>query len=476
MSDVAALGPADIAGRLDRLPISRFHRRLLMALAFGFFFELADLNTFSYAAPGLRDSLGLSVDDIALITSGGFFGMFVGAAGGGRLGDVLGRRRTLLVSVAWYSVWSLANAAAWSVGSLLAARLLTGIGLGAMTVIAITYLSEMVPSEKRGRMQSAVLAAGLLGIPVMAFIARGVVPISDDSWRLVFLFGGLGFVALALIRRLPESPRWLLEHRGGDAAEATLRAIEADVEADAGPLPEPAEAAPAFETQRGIGELFQGPLRSRSTMLLAAWIFQTLGFYGFVSWVPTLLADHGFSLDKSLGFAALTTLGAVPGALLAWPLSDRFGRKAPIIVVAGVVAACGLGYGLTFDAVAIVGFGFLVACFIQTFAALLYAYTPELYPTPLRNTGSGLCYGVGRLSNIGGPFLVSAIYGGAGYAWVFVYIAGCWALVAVAVAVLGPRSGGAVLEELQETGDHPAVDPGPAPSGAGPRHPAPSPG
>src|SRR5262249_24713632 len=82
---------------------------------------------------------------------------------------------------------------------------------------------------------------------------------------------------------------------------------------------------------------------------------------------------------------------------------------------------------------------------------LIYAYTPEMYPTGLRNTGSGLCYGVGRLANIAGPFIVAGIYDGAGYGWVFAYIDACWALVALTVAVLGPRSGGAVLEEPQET-------------------------
>jgi MFS transporter, putative metabolite:H+ symporter len=278
-----------------------------------------------------------------------------------------------------------------------------------------------------------------------------VIPLGDDAWRIVFGFGSLGFVALALIARLPESPRWLLEHRDPAAAERTLAAIEAEVEAECGTLPEPAPAAAGREVQRRLGDLFQGPLRARTTMLLIVWILQTLGFYGFVSWVPTLLADHGFSLKESLGFAALTTLGAVPGALLAWPLSDRLQRKTPIVAVALVVAACGLGYGLTFEAVAIVLFGFLVSFFIQTFAALIYAYTPEMYPTGLRNTGSGLCYGIGRLANIAGPFIVAAIYDGVGYGWVFAYIAACWALVALTVAVLGPRSGGAVLEELQET-------------------------
>lgn len=82
-------------------------------------------------------------------------------------------------------------------------------------------------------------------------------------------------------------------------------------------------------------------------------------------------------------------------------------------------------------------------------SSLLYAYTPELYPTSLRNTGSGLSYGVGRLANIAGPPIVAGIYGGAGYSWVFVYIAACWAVTAAAIWVLGPRTGDVSLEDLQ---------------------------
>jgi MFS transporter, putative metabolite:H+ symporter len=440
----------DLAARLDRLPPGRFHRRVLAALAFAFFFELGDLNTFAYVAPQLRDTMGLSVHQVAVITSAGFLGMFVGAVGGGRIADLLGRRRTLLLSVTWFSLFSLANAAAWDAPSVLAARLLTGVGLGAMTVIGITYLAETMPADRRGRMQSAVLATGLAGIPVMAFLARGVVPINDQTWRIVFAFGALGFLALVLIARLPESPRWLLEKGQHDVADRVLRELEEEVEAEHGVLP-PLQAEPLVveEHDAPLAALFRGRLLTRTVMLLGVWIFQTLGFYGFVAWVPTLLADHGFSLQDSLGFAALTTIGAVPGALFAWPISDRFHRKLPIVVVALVTAVCGLAYGSTFKVAAIVIFGFLVSFFIQCFAALLYTYTPELYPTRLRNSGSGLCYGVGRLANVVGPLIVSAIYGGLGYVSVFVYIAVCWVLVALLVATLGPASGQMRLEELE---------------------------
>lgn len=455
------MSTAELAARLDRLPLSRFHRRVLYALSFAFFFELADLNTFSYAAPGLRKYLGLSVENIALITSASFLGMFLGAVLCGRFADRIGRKRALIVSVLWFSVFSLLNAGAWNMATLFIARLLTGAGLSAMTVVAITYLSELMPRAHRGRMQGAVLSIGLAGIPIMAFLASAVVPLGPNGWRIVFVFGALGAVALAVILRLPESPRWLLDQGRADEAESRLAAVEQEVADAVGTLPEPETNRAPVTEERDVRRMFQGPLANRTWMLVAVWVFQTLGFYGFVSWVPTLLAAHGFGLAQSLTFSALTTIGAVPGALLAWPISDRFRRKMPTVVISVVIAVCGVAYGATFNVAAIIIFGFLVSAFIQTIAALLYAYTPELYPTAMRNTGSGVAYGAGRLANIFGPLIVAAIFGSAGYVWVFVYIAACWVIVAATIGIFGPRTGNVGLETLQsdasgETAEQPA--------------------
>lgn len=454
------MSASPLAARLDRLPIGRFHRRVLYTLAFAFAFELGDLNTFAYAAPALREHLHFAVPDIAFVTSASFAGMFLGAAVGGRFADLVGRRRALLVSVTLFSVCSLLNATTSTVATMAAARVLTGVGLSAMTVAATTYLSETMPAARRGRMQAGVMAVGLLGIPAMSFTAAGVITTGAAGWRWVFVFGGLGLVVLPLVLRLPESPRWLLGR--GRAAEAyeVVGRIEREAGAEVPPAAEPPAAAEEPRESAGYRALLTGRLGRRTLMLTVVWIFQTLGFYGFVSWVPTLLAEHGFSLVHSLTFSALTTLGAAPGALLAWPLSDRFGRKAPIAVVAVGIAVCGLAYGLTFDAVAIVVFGFCVNALIQTFAALLYAYTPELFPTGQRNSGTGLVYGLGRLSNIAGPLVVAALFTSFGYRPVFGYIAACWVVVAVTVAVFGPRTGMRDLEQLNAPGT--AAQPAPA--------------
>jgi putative MFS transporter len=164
------------ATRLDRLPVSAFHQRTAALLAYVFFFELGDLNSFAYAAPALRQQWQLSLATIATITSASFVGMFIGAMSAGTLSDHVGRKRALILTTLWYSSMSLLNALAWSVPSLFAARLLTGVGLSGMTVVAMTYIGEMFPSRVRGAFQARILMFGLIGIPATAYVARFAVP------------------------------------------------------------------------------------------------------------------------------------------------------------------------------------------------------------------------------------------------------------------------------------------------------------
>src|SRR5207249_5024030 len=127
----------------------------------------------------------------------------------------------------------------------------------------------------------------------------------------------------------------------------------------------------------GFTALFDPGTRGRTALLIAVWIGQTLGFYGFNAWVPTLLTERGFSIVHSLEQTSVMHIGAVPGAWIAASISDRWERKSLIAIVALAIATCGMVYGLSFRTATIVIFGFLVAMGQQIFAPLLYAYTPE---------------------------------------------------------------------------------------------------
>jgi putative MFS transporter len=270
------------------------------------------------------------------------------------------------------------------------------------------------------------------------------VPLSTWSWRLVYVWGALGLLFVLFTRRLIESPRWYQSRGEYQRAEAALREIEDRVAGEAGPLPAPAPAPDPDAEARPARAPLRLLLRKRylgpTLLLTVLWVSQTIGFFGYSSWAPTLLAKEGFSVERSIFYVALTTVGAPLGSFLAALVTDRFERKWCLVVFGTVIAVCGLLYGLTFSPVLIVVFGFLVNLIERGYTALAYAYSPELFDTYGRSLGTGVSYGLGRLSNAAGPLIIAAIYNGAGYHSVFVFIAGAWMVGALTLALFGPRT------------------------------------
>ena len=148
---------SSVAARLDRLPIGSFHKGIMWIMAYIFFFELGDLNTFGFAAPAVRIAWKLPLSSIGFITSAAFIGMLVGANVGGWFSDRVGRKKALVVTTLFYSVFSLLNACAWNTVGLFLTRLLTGVGISAMTVVGMTYISEMFPVKRRGSYQGWII-------------------------------------------------------------------------------------------------------------------------------------------------------------------------------------------------------------------------------------------------------------------------------------------------------------------------------
>lgn len=436
------------AARIDRLPITGVHRRLLWILAIPLFFDLSDIFTFSDIAPVLRDQWHLTLDDIALTTAMGFLGMAIGGCIGGVIADRIGRVKAMMLFTAIFSLFSLANGFATNLDFLLVTRFLTGIGISSATVSVVTYLAELFPAAVRGRWQSWAMVIGLSAIPVTSWVALLVVPLGAEGWRYVFVWGAFGLPFLLVARRLEESPRWLARCGRTQEAEASLSRFEARIRREGGHLLPPVQVTSPTLPSLGWSALFSEAYRRRTLALCGIWFFQTIGFYGFMSWVPTLLAEHGFAIVRSLTFVSLINVGAVPGALIAVYLSDRYERKYSIAAVAITIAIFGLAYGLTFRPALIVLFGFLVGMTVDMFAALCFAYTPEQFPTDVRNSGTGLAYGVGRLANVVNPFVISTILATIGYPAVFAYIAGAWVITALIALTWGVRTTGRSLERI----------------------------
>jgi MFS transporter, putative metabolite:H+ symporter len=441
---------SNAAKRLDRLPISRFHKVTLVAISFAYFFEFADINTFAVTVPKLIKLWGVTINQVAYVTSLSFVGMFVGSLVAGWIADRWGRKKALIGTTLWFALFSFASVFTWDIFSLGAFRILTSAGLAAMTVVAVVYLSEMFPAAVRGKYQAYALVIGICGTPATNFIASLVVPLTDWSWRLIYLWGSLGIFLLLFVRFLKESPRWYESKGEYDKADAVLSEIEAQVAAEKGPLPDPGPpVVVAKQTKAEWSLLLQKRYLAPTILLSVLWVTQTIGFFGFSSWAPTLLAQEGLSVEKALFYVALTTVGAPLGCFLASLVTDRFERKWLLVAFGTAIAISGLFYGLTFNPVFIVVFGFLVNFFERTYTALAYAYSPEVFDTRARSLGTAVSYGLGRLSNAVGPLIIAFLYNGSGYQSVFYFIAGTWLFGAIVLALFGPNTRQARLEQTK---------------------------
>jgi putative MFS transporter len=458
---------ANAAARLERLPLGRFHRRFIVLVSLGCWFDVFDIFMMAYLGAALQSSHFLTLAQFTDIIAAGFLGMFAGTLVLGAGSDSFGRRPAFILMLLIYSIFSFAGALAPSPSVLLAARVLAGAGIGAEMVVIDTYVSEMVPNRARGRYVAITQLIGFTAIPAAALLARVLVPTHwlMAGWRWVMMIGSAGALLSWYLRRsLPESPRWLESRGRTDEAAAILAGIEREAgqqsaagAASAITLATPGGgvrgAAEIGERRMPFRELWKPPYRARTLMLAVFHLLQTVGFYGFANWAPTFLLREGHNLRTSLDYGFLIALVSPVGPMLGVLTTERFERKRAIVVLALLVAIAGLAFpkvsrlGSSSGAVATVAIGALLTVFSYWFSSVLHAYQAELFPTRARATGVGFTYSFSRWSAVLSTLVIGALVARSVSA-VFVFIAAAMLGVALVVGVWGPRTNSAALEEV----------------------------
>ncbi|RJQ75799.1 MFS transporter [Pseudonocardiaceae bacterium YIM PH 21723] len=437
-----------IADRLDRLPVTRTHRRATVIVGLGLFFELYEVFLAGTISSVLVTEFKLSKSALPPLLASTFLGMFVGAVVLGRFADRFGRRNAFLVNLGLFSVFSLLGAFSGNATMLLVTRFFAGIGLGAELPLADAYLSELLPARKRGRLIAWAYTLAFCGVPVVGFLAKGLTEqtiLGIAGWRWLFVIGALGAVIVFLLRRgLPESPRWL--HSAGRTAEAEagIRALEAEAGQAAGAPLEPEEVG----KKTGLSDLLGPAYRRRTLMMTFFHILQTVGYYGFGTMVPLILAAKGYPVSKSLLYTALTFLGYPIGSALSLPLVERFERKYLVIGSALAMGACGLAFGLAESITVAIVFGVAYTAVSNVFSNAFHIYQAEIFPTSLRSTASSGTYSISRLTIAAMPFVLVPFLHGFGATALFVLIGAAMVLVAVNVGILGPRTTGRSVESV----------------------------
>jgi putative MFS transporter len=442
---------SSVAGRLERLPLSRFHRRFVTLISLGGWFDFFDIFMVAYLGAALRDSGFLDLRQMALFVSSGFLGMFVGAIVFGVGSDYFGRRAAFIFMLLIYSFFTLMGAFAPDARWLIATRALAGVGIGAELIVIDTYVTEMVPTAVRGRYVAITQLVGFTAIPIAAAVSYLLVPTRFlfDGWRWVMIIGATGALfAWQLRRSLTESPRWLESHGRGDEADAIVDAIEREVEREHGSsLPAPPPVAAESHSRLPWLDLWRPPFLGRTVMMIGFQVLQTVAVYGWANWLPTFLVQQGVPLVTSLRYTFLMAIASPIGPLFAVWLSDRLERKWTIVVLSTVIASIGFVFLQARAPWAVIVCGALVTMLSYWFSAAFHAYQAELFPTRARATGVGFTYSWSRLSAALSSLVIGAMLA-RGVGAVVLLISAAWLGTAVIIGVFGPRTNAVPLEVI----------------------------
>jgi putative MFS transporter len=439
------------AGRLDRLPITLFHWKILVLISSGVFIDAFDMFLANDALAAMVKSGFANLHECALFASATFIGMTIGAGVAGPIGDRYGRRYAYQINLVIVGLASIAACFAPDIHWLIGLRLIMGMGIGAEMVIAAGAFAEFMPLAKRGKWIALAALIINMALPVASILGLWIIP--AFGWRYMFAIAGIGALCVWSFRhRMPESPRWLESIGRLEEAEATVHTIEQEVEVRAGILPPVLRVVDLHVGVTPFSALFAKGMVGRTLTAAMTAIAVYVGFYGFIAWLPTFFVKEGYSIVQSLGFVLVMSLGAPAGGLLSYFITDRVGRAKGIVCAAllSIVLACMYVSLRDSGAIGIVGFGLVTTLYVIGSLGQL-GYIPELFPTEIRLRGAGFAGTSGRVVSIATPHIILVLYQQWGVTGVMAFV--CLTLLALCVAIIYLRieTSGRALEDITPT-------------------------
>lgn len=424
-ADIAVDIPADIPARLDRLPWSRWHWRVVLALGVAWVLDGLEVTLVGSLGSVLQreDTLALSAAEVGWTGSLYIAGAVLGALVFGRMTDRLGRKKLFMITLAVYMLATFATAFSSSFTTFALCRLLTGFGIGGEYAAINSAIDELIPARVRGRVNLAINASFWIGAALGAGLSLALLDARvlgpELGWRACFLLGAILAVAIVLVRRhVPESPRWLLMHGRAEEAQRIVSQIEAQVERQHGKLA-PARGGLAFAAHgmpsyRKVAEVLLRRYRARSVVVLTMMVAQAF-FYNaiFFTYALVLTRFYGVPEVSVALYIFPFALGNVLGPFLLGPLFDSFGRRRMIALTYSVT---GLGLAFTgwafmqgwLDA-AVLAWCWSAVFFVASAAASsAYLTVSEVFPLEMRAQAIAIFYAVGTGT---GGFIAPALFG-----------------------------------------------------------------
>ncbi|HBK08249.1 MAG TPA: MFS transporter [Acetobacteraceae bacterium] len=460
-STLIATPAAEITARLDRLPMTRHMWMLVLLISLGGWFDTYAIFLTGSIAPGMFADKIFTPTTVSLFGFTGlasfiaalFTGLFIGTMFFTRAADRFGRRTVFTYSLVWYCIVTLIMAFQYTPGGINLWRLIAGIGIGVELVTVDTFISELVPKRARGRTFAVQQSIGFIPVPLVALLAwllNPTAPLGLSGWRWVVIIGSVGALIVWFVRlKLPESPRWLAQQGRVAEADKVMSAIETRVAKECGgTLPTP-DAPVAEDPRKGtLAEIFNPTYRSRTIMLSVANFCQTIGFYGFANWVPTLLIAKGIHVSQTLEYSFIIAFAYPLFPLVSTLFADRIERKWQVCLSCIGIAAFGIAFSFQTEAVPLIIIGTFQTMMNAWLSFSAHNYQSELFPTRIRATAVGFVYSWSRFSTIFTGFFIAAILQHFGVPGVFMFVASAMAVVVLSIALWGPRTNHRSLEEI----------------------------
>lgn len=430
---------------LEEARLSRFHYKILLIGCLVYAFTAMNVMLIAAVLTPIIREFKLDPLGSGLLLSVGYLGMFIGAITCGVLADRWGRKKTLIFTTTTMTVFTAANALAPDPLTMGFLRFLAGIGLGGALPQPGVYVSEYIPAKYRGRFLGLVEASWVYGALLSLLFPYVMFPIV--GWRLTFLVALVPIILVPMVAYfLPESLRYLqLKGRVNEVLEPLTReGIIPKGFTETSSIPpkgrKPVEA---------LKELWSKNLWKRTLLLWIFWAVLVYTYHGIFIWLPTIYAkEMGLTVVKSIEWTLIVTLAQVPGYYSAALLLDKVGRKGISIVYLAMAGLGSIFLGLSSSPNDILLWSIVISFFNLGAWSALYTYTPELYPTHIRGTGSGTAASIGRVAGIIAPTATPLLYAYGGLAAPFTVFALAHFLGAIVVAGLGIETKGKKLEEI----------------------------
>ncbi|MFC7395467.1 MFS transporter [Scopulibacillus cellulosilyticus] len=444
----------NINARIERIPDNRYNKKLLSQTGLGYIYDTLDGTLLSFVLPVVAGVWALSSQQTGVLGSSLFIGYLFGTLFSGYLADRFGRKKIIMFTLVVYSLATLLSAFATNWGFFFWARVIAGFGTGGEAAIIAPYLSELISSKFRGRYTGLLTGFFAIGNICAGLVSYFIVPLWDNGWRVAIFISALPiFMIIVWRRHLPESPRWL-EHKGRyEEADKEMTKIEEQAEKYLKrklPEPEFENSVEVIPEKTSILTLFSKQYAKRTIMLWLLWFAIMYVNFGFLTWLPTLLVKQGFEIASSFLYSIIIYIAQVPGYLLSAFLLDKIGRKLTLMIgmICAIISALCMGFASI--AFTVVLFGACMSCFMTMSIGVIYAYTPEQFPTAIRTTGMGSTSGFSRFGSILAPIVIGAIYPLYGFTGVFIMLTAVLICGALVVLVLGSETKNKSLDEVTE--------------------------